>query len=497
VAVRAPATAMRITSKNFLSNVAGQGGGALVNLATVPLFFVQFGAERYGVILFMLSLAGLVALVDLGLATTINRRLAEARGGTVDLASARDLTKTVAAYYFVVSAGVGLGVSLLAPWLCGRWLTIAPALQPDAVLGVTVWGAVLAVRWPLNLMSGVMSGLERQVPLNLITLGCSVARIGVILLVATLHRNDIALYAVVYGLFSLLEFALLGGICLRALPPIERKARLSLTSFVEVRAFTAGVAVATLAAAGIKLLDKLIISGTVAVGEYALYQSIFMLASGLTLVSAAAMRAFYPALTRSNSDPTLFAIQYRLATRLIVYSTAPLAGFIVINGGPILGVWTQSPDLAAQGLPLLRIVIVAMVLNSVMQAPQFLLWSAGLSKLTAINNVVALVLLTPLTFFLIQSYGLMGGVFVWLIFNLVYFVLFPQFLHRYVLQGEKWRWYRRDVGAGFLWTVIVFGSIATVPMGLSLRFMISAVALTAFLSQVVRILVRSEQMLNR
>jgi O-antigen/teichoic acid export membrane protein len=478
---------MRITSKNFLSNVAGQGGGALVNLATVPLFFVQFGAERYGVILFMLSLAGLVALVDLGLATTINRRLAEARGGTVDLASARDLTKTVAAYYFVVSAGVGLCVSLLAPWLCGRWLTIAPALQPDAVLGVTLWGAVLAVRWPLNLMSGVMSGLERQVPLNLITFGCSVLRVGVILLLAAQYRNDIALYAVVYGLFSLIEFGLLGGICLRALPPIERKARLSLASFVEVRAFTAGVAVATLAAAGIKLLDKLIISGTVPVGEYALYQSIFVLASGLTLVSAAAMRAFYPALTRSKADSAAYAENYHLATRLIAGACAPLGAAIFFNAHDLLVLWTRSEALAMQGEPILQIVVLAMVINSVMQAPQYLLWSAGLSRLSAINNVVALVLVVPLTVMLIRHFGLVGGALVWLLYNLGYFLVFPQFLHRNVLRDEKRRWYLRGVLAPMALAFVVFAGAAALPSKPA-RWLASAAALAASAAYVVRVL---------
>lgn len=478
---------MRSTHRNILSNVAGQGGGALLTLATVPLYFTLFGAARYGVILFMLSLAGLVAIVDLGLSTTINRRLAEARGGSVSVETARDLTKTVAAYYFVISGLVGLAIALLAPAIATRWLTIEPSLQRDATLGLAIWGGVLGLRWPLNLMSGVMSGLERQVPLNMITLACNAARIGSTLLAARFVGADIALYAALYAAVSIVEFVLLGRHCLRALPAPTRPARLSLSSFTEVRAFTAGVAVATVAAAVIKLLDKLVISGTVTADAYALYQSVFNLTAGLTLVSAAVMRAFYPALTRTKNDLAAYAGHYHQAARLIAAASAPLGAAIFFNAHDILLLWTQSAALATRGEPILRIVVVAMLLNAMMQAPQYLLWSAGLSRLSAINNVLALVIVVPLTLVLIQRLGLVGGALVWLLYNAAYLALFPQFLHRSVLPAEKRAWYLRDVLAPLAASFAVFGLIAAIPWPVA-RWACSGVALALSFGFVLRLL---------
>jgi O-antigen/teichoic acid export membrane protein len=439
-----------------------------------------------------MTLTGLVSLIDMGLATTINRRLAEVRGGQADSGKAKDLVLTVSIYYFAMSGVFGASVAMLADIVCSTWLDLPPSIQDESVLAMQIWGLVLALRWPLNLLSGVLNGLESQVQLNIVTFTFSISRTLLVLLVAYGWDKSIAWYSMIYAVASLAELALLIQMSLRSLPSTGRAAKVNLHEFKDVRAFTAGVAVATLAATAIKYLDKVVVSGAVPVKEFALYQAIFLLSSGLTLISAVVMRAYYPNLTRSKVDRVRFAAEYHAASRLISSCTAPIAGFMFFNAYAILNLWTQSAAMAAQGELLLRILAVAMVVNSVMQAPQYLLWSAGLSKLSAVNNLIAMVAVVPLTIIMVREFGIVGGGLVWLMYNLVYFAIFPQFLHRNVLRGEKRSWYISDVGKPCLRTVGVFGAIWLLPLPAPFNVLVSAIALGGFMWIVARAFLRDE-----
>lgn len=53
--------------------------------------------------------------------------------------------------------------------------------------------------------------------------------------------------------------------------------------------------------------------------------------------------------------------------------------------------------------------------------------------------------LIPSLIFLILHYGAVGAAAVWVILNAGYLLITMQFMHRRLLQDEKWRWYIRDV----------------------------------------------------
>lgn len=481
---------MRRHGYNVIANLAGQGGSAAITLLATPIFFRLYGAERVGVILFMATVATMAALIDVGLATTANRKIAESRGRPGESASAVDFVFTASVYYLVASLAAGCAILVLAEDLCREWLELPPALQNEAVAAMKIWGGIQVLRLPLVLLGGVINGLERQVIANVSTLSFSLARTICIIIVAKFVGPDLVSYATVYAVWTCLEFVVLLAATLRLLPRTQRGPRIDVSSFVNESHFALGVAVTTVCAMMIKMTDKMIVSGSLPVHEFALYQSIFLLSSGITLVAASVMRAYYPVLSRVKDDKCLFAASYRKSTRLISSSTAPVAGFLVINYELVLKLWTQSEGMAEQGSGTFVIVIVAMMMNSVMHAPQYVVWSLGNSKLTAINNFVGMLMIVPITVFLVGRFGLVGGALAWLIYNGIYFLVFPNFIHNKLLPGAVNGWYLRDVFEPFLISACLFGAVYLLPLDAAVKLSLSSLLLLALMASVFKKMMR-------
>ncbi len=62
--------------KNIAANVAGSAWSAIAGLIFAPIYIHYLGVEAYGVIGVFISLQAVLSILDMGLATTLNREMA-------------------------------------------------------------------------------------------------------------------------------------------------------------------------------------------------------------------------------------------------------------------------------------------------------------------------------------------------------------------------------------------------------------------------------------
>ncbi len=89
-------------------------GTALVSLLAVPFYLKYLGIDAYGLIGFFTALQALFSLLDLGLASTINREVAlsvNSEGRT----EIRNLLHTLVVVYGVLAISIGVLVASSAP----------------------------------------------------------------------------------------------------------------------------------------------------------------------------------------------------------------------------------------------------------------------------------------------------------------------------------------------------------------------------------------------
>jgi O-antigen/teichoic acid export membrane protein len=140
----------------------------------------------------------------------------------------------------------------------------------------------------------------------------------------------------------------------------------------------------------------------------------------------------------------------------VAFLVAAPAAVMTFFPAEILSVWTRSDEFARHAATPLAVTALAMLFNSMMSIPFSLAVGSGLTWLPLWTNGVGVVILLPLTYYSVGHYGIAGGAWAWLVFNLLFYLVVPHVLFRHVLSGEKWRWYLRDTGPFIVLSLALF-----------------------------------------
>ena len=135
---------------------------------------------------------------------------------------------------------------------------------------------------------------------------------------------------------------------------------------------------------------------------------------------------------------------FHKAAQLICVASTSLSAIILFNAYDILKFWTQEEELAANVSPILSLVIVGTLLNSLTWMPFQCLLSFGKSQIIFKINMVSVIFILPLFFSLVKYFGVNGAALTWLIFNVVYFTLGARIAIKNTIREELTNWFVRD-----------------------------------------------------
>jgi O-antigen/teichoic acid export membrane protein len=80
-----------------------------------------------------------------------------------------------------------------------------------------------------------------------------------------------------------------------------------------------------------------------------------------------------------------------------------------------------------------------------MWMPYQMMLAHGWTSLTVKINFGAVLVLVPAILWVVPHYGAVGAAWMWVALNSAYLMINISLMHRRLLRGEKWRWYRQDV----------------------------------------------------
>jgi hypothetical protein len=123
----------------------------------------------------------------------------------------------------------------------------------------------------------------------------------------------------------------------------------------------------------------------------------------------------------------------------------PISMLIVAFPREILFIWTAQPGIVEQGAWILRLLVLANVINAIMNLPYCLQLANGWTALPLKVNYVALIGLLPAMVWAVMGWGALGGAAVTLLLQLAILLIVPHITHAKLLHGEKWHWYRYGV----------------------------------------------------
>ena len=458
--------------KNIIANFGGQATTVLIGILFIPFYVRILGVEAYGLIGFYLSLQTFFTVLDMGLSATLNREFARHSFSDNAPDRRRDLLRTLEWIYWPVGVLIAIAVSSASLPIAVHWLNPEKLDAMQTARAISLMGLATALQWPISLYDGGFRGLERQVALNSMSAMFALLRsLGALFVLACLSPTLEAFlwWQVIAGVTqtTFYRYALW-----RMLPPTGDTPRFNMDLVRHVRQFTLGITGISILSFALTQSDRLILSKIIPLTDLGYYTIACTVAGALTAIAGSFFNALFPrysALVSSGDEHTLIHL-YHESSQYIAIAVASVASVLAFFATDILTIWTHNIALARNSGPILSILAVGTALNGLGCLPYALQLAHGWTRLTIYQNIVAVLVVVPTTWWAANHYGGVGAASVWIGLNVGYLTVGIPLMHRHLLRNEMVRWYRTDiippVLAAIATAAIAKASLGSIPFGL-------------------------------
>lgn len=447
--------------KNVLAGLISTIWTALLALAVIPIYLRYLGIEAYGLIAVFATIQILLSLLDMGLATTINREIAR-RSGADRVREIPSLLHSVAVAYWLLAATGAIVIILLTPLISTHWLQTTHLSTGTVRNSLLLMALVFAFRFPIELYQGALMGMERMVATSMVsTLMGTLTSAGAVGILAFASPTIEAFFS--WQLFcSALHTAILHRLTWKSMPTTKLP-RFHFTNFIGLAKFTTAISGITLTALALSQFDKILLSRLLKLEDFGLYILSTSVVGSLYIFVTPFFRGIYPRLSIlvSSGDTENIINTYRKGTWLLSSLIFPVSTTLIFFPNQLLYAWTQDHSISANGAPLVTLMALGSALHGIMHMPYALQLAYGKTNLPLRINGILLVIMPPSTYALTSIYGTMGGAFSWLLFNVLYFIIGVFITHRQLLNNVSRLWLLQDVLSPFL-TSMFFGFIGKI-----------------------------------
>ncbi len=443
---------------NVVMNFIGQTWATLIGLIFVPLYIKFMGIESYGLVGFYTTLVFIINYVfDFGFSATINRELARRAAYPHLAAEMRSFVRTLEVIYWLVGLLVGFVIFVAAPIIAGNWLQ-ADQLPLDVVnRAIMLMGLIIVAQWPMSFYQGGLMGLEKQALFNTVTIIMSTVRAVGAVLILWLVSPSVIMFFTWQAVISSLQVIVLFFCLWHSLPPSEQPSRLNWVLLVPVWRFAAGVSATSLVTFSLSQLDKLVISKMFTLEVFGYYTLASTVANALRVASTPILNAVLPRLSNLVASGDISAVRdlYHKVSQFAAVAILPAALIVSFFSYELLLLWTQNEVTARMAAPVVSVLVFGTSLNGIDGFPYSLQLAFGWTRLCFSKNLIAVILMLPLTITLAKQYGGVGAAWAWCILNIGYLVFEIPVMHRRLLRGEMGRWYLVDLGLPFIAALVI------------------------------------------
>lgn len=433
--------------KNSFANLFGTVWVAALNVLSVPLYIKLMGVEAFGLTGFYLTLQSILAILDLGIGTTLNREIARFDADKEDARKQHDLVFTLQIIYWLLALLMGAAVFILAPVIAGHWVKVQSLSIETVSACIRMMAIAMASQFPFVFYQCGLLGLQRQVLFNGLYITISTLRaLGTLLALWFILPTPEIFFAaqIIAGAAGTSAGAVLLWRCLPRADERPGKFRFELVR--NVWGFSAAYTVNSVASLGLLKGDRIILSRLLPLemfGYYTLAQSVI---NGLYAIIISIDGALFPqlaGLVARDNQPEL-AKAYHRGAQLMSVTLIPVAVMLIIFSREILTLWTGDPAIVVNTHLVLTLLAGGMLLHGLMQAPYYLQVAYGWWRLISYTNLILLPSIIALYFIMARNYGGPGVAWVWILLNTCYLITMP-LMHRRFLKGERRRWLFEDV----------------------------------------------------
>jgi O-antigen/teichoic acid export membrane protein len=408
---------MASQQKKILVNTSYNLLGKLLPLAVaiiaIPLLVQKMGTTRFGILTLTWAVIGYFNLFDLGVGRATTRFVAE----YLALKQTEDLPQLIwSSLFLLFSFGVlaGLVGWSLSPWLVERVLNIEPSLQEETRQSLCILLACLPFVFATAGMAGVLQAQQRfgvlntiQVPLGLVNfLGPLPILAYTVSLVPVVASLALARLLVCGILFTLIR---------RALPGMNRPCWPKAKNIKKLLSFGGWLTVSNIIGPLMVYLDRFLIGSWLTMSAVAYYVTPYELVTRLWIIPASLLPVLFPvfsayALERKDK----LRVLHDRVVKFLFLILAPAIITIIVMAQPILELWLGR-EFATLSTPVLQVLALGVLINSMAQVPFGAIQAAGRPDLTAQLHLAEFPVYLLCLWLLIKPMGIIGVALAWTI----------------------------------------------------------------------------------
>lgn len=389
---------------NYLS-VVWMGG---LSLALIPFYLKQLGSDQWGVVAICMAIQGFFSLLDAGLCQIMPRDMARVAGDRT--AEARVYQMFSRAYLGLGFIGLVLG-QIAVSWLSMHWFNQGQGVDNGGELALRLVLIQFFFQFGNNAHTGYWNGLQAQKLANFRQCAFGTAKhAGALVLVYT-WRADALAYLLPFALVSAVEWGANRWTVRRELGDlagVETSAADFRGLAREAGVLALGVVIGML----VSQMDRIVLSRTVDVASFGRYVIVANLGLAFMQLQYPLMRAFFPRIVRADAGGRQ-ASQWQLALGVLVMCVLPCS-LVAVLAPWLLEVWIGDLQMVAEGTAPLRLIIGAVAVNAVYHLIYQHMLAQSQGRLVVVINLVALLVVTAVTVFAAQKYGIIAGGLAWM-----------------------------------------------------------------------------------
>jgi O-antigen/teichoic acid export membrane protein len=347
-------------------------------------------------------------------------------------------------------------VLVLAPAIAHHWVH-ASRLSPLTVeRAIRLMGLVLVLQLPFSFYQAALMGLQRQVALNAIVVTTAAVRsVGTTLVLWKISPTIEAFFLCQLAV-SVIQMAVTLG-CVWSTLGGALTTRPDLARLSSIWRYAAATSANSVVGIALTQTDKVLLSRLLPLEQFGYYALAGTVASFVWAIAIPVNQALFPRFAQliELGDRVTLSALYHRASQVMVVALVPAAATVVVFAWQLIFWWTRNPRTADQTALIAALIIAGSTLNAVATVPTYLQSAAGWPSLMLYSNIAFAIVLVPAILVIAPRYGAPGAAFVWLVLNAGYLLFNVPIMHRRLLRGELWRWYRDDLVRPALGAILV------------------------------------------
>ena len=425
--------------KNIIANYIGKVWGIISVFFFTPFYIKILGIEAYGVINFYSVILTIMYFADAGLSLTLNREMSR----NDDKKYLGDMLFTIERLYLVICLFIFVSITLFSKIIAENLMNSQTIPTKDLRIYIIIMGLSVAFQLFTTLENSGLWGLEKQVLSNGIQVSSGIFRSAIILVPLYFYPSLLTFF--IWQALVNITFFLVARYNLWRFVKSNSIPKFDINILKSVGRFAGGMMLMAIISSVSSQIDKLVIVKMLSLKQFGYYSLAGVLSQVPVIIISPILLAILPKMVKYSEMKNKENMKKLFHVYSCLLSSIATSGALVIFlfTKDFILIWTHDVNIANTIEYVTKTLLLGGVFLSFQYMPYHLAIANGHTKTTINFNILSLILIIPILFFLVSKFGLIGATFSWLVSNIIAsFYLGYSLINKFLLhEFNKWLFY--------------------------------------------------------